>query len=102
VPLSPGSGSSEFRNAYQNIILPALRYFKPEFIIISAGFDAHARDPLADLNVQTTDYGWVTRELMDVANELCEDRVVSILEGGYDLDALRDSTVTHVKTLMDV
>jgi acetoin utilization deacetylase AcuC-like enzyme len=102
MPLSPGSGSSEFRSAYQDIILPALWHFKPEFIIISAGFDAHARDPLADLNLQTIDYAWVTRELMDVANDCCEGRVVSLLEGGYDLDALRDSAVTHVKTLMDV
>jgi acetoin utilization deacetylase AcuC-like enzyme len=102
MPLSPGSGSPEFRDAYHNIILPALRNFKPELIIISAGFDAHARDPLADLNVQTIDYAWVTRKLMDVANECCEGRVVSLLEGGYNLDALRDSAVAHVKTLMDV
>ena len=102
MPLSPGSGSIEFRDAYQNIILPALRHFKPELIILSAGFDAHALDPLADLNVQTIDYGWVTRQLMDVADEYCEGRVVSLLEGGYNLNALRDSAVIHVKTLMDV
>jgi acetoin utilization deacetylase AcuC-like enzyme len=102
MPLIPGSGSAEFRDAYQNIILPALRHFNPELIIISAGFDAHARDPLADLNVQTIDYAWVTRELMDVSDEYCDGRVVSLLEGGYDLNALRDSAVAHVRTLMDV
>ena len=102
MPLSPGSGSAEFRNAYQNGILPVLRHFSPELLIISAGFDAHARDPLAQLNVQTEDYAWVTRQLMDVADECCEGRVVSLLEGGYDLDALRESAMTHVRTLMDV
>ncbi len=101
-PLSPGAGSAEFRNAYQNAILPVLRHFSPELLIISAGFDAHARDPLAQLNVQTDDYAWVTRQLMDVADECCEGRVVSLLEGGYDLDALRESAMTHVRTLMDV
>jgi acetoin utilization deacetylase AcuC-like enzyme len=102
MPLLAGSGSTEFRNAYQNTILPALRHFKPEIVIVSAGFDAHARDPLADLNVQTIDYVWVTRELMNVADEYCEGRLVSLLEGGYDLDALRDSAAAHVRTLMDV
>ncbi|NQV98681.1 MAG: histone deacetylase family protein [Rhodospirillales bacterium] len=101
-PLAPGAGSKEFRDAYQNGILPALRFFSPELLIISAGFDAHARDPLAQLNVQTEDYAWVTRALMDVADEYCDGRVVSLLEGGYDLDALRESAVTHVRTLMDV
>ena len=102
MPLSPGSGSAEFRNAYLSGILPVLRHFEPELVIISAGFDAHTRDPLADLNVQTDDYAWVTRQLMTVADECCEGRVVSLLEGGYDFDALRDSAMTHVRTLMDV
>jgi len=101
MPLSPGAGSAEFRNAYQNGILPVLRHFSPELLIISAGFDAHANDPLAQLNVQTDDFAWVTRELMDVADECCEGRVVSLLEGGYDLDALRESAMAHVRTLMD-
>ncbi len=102
MPLSPGAGSAEFRNAYQNGILPVLRHFSPELILISAGFDAHARDPLAQLNVQTEDFAWVTRELMDVADTCCEGRIVSLLEGGYDLDALRDSAMAHVRTLMDI
>lgn len=101
MPLSPGSGSAEFRNAYLNGILPVLRHFSPELVIISAGFDAHTDDPLAQLNVQTEDFAWVTRELMDVADECCDGRIVSLLEGGYDLDALRDSAMAHVRTLMD-
>jgi len=102
VPLAAGAGTREFRKAYEDRILPSLRAFSPELLIISAGFDAHERDPLAQLNVQTDDYAWLTRQLMDVADEHCEGRVVSMLEGGYDLDALRDSTRAHVRTLMAV
>jgi len=100
VPLPPGAGSTEFRTGYENRILPALREFQPELLIISAGFDAHARDPLAQLRVQTEDYGWVTEQLLDVAAECCDGRVVSLLEGGYDLNALRESVQEHVKVLM--
>ncbi len=102
VPLAAGAGSREFRKAYEDRILPSLRAFNPEFLIISAGFDAHTRDPLAQLNVQTEDYGWLTRQLMDVADECCEGRVISLLEGGYDLDALRESAQAHVRTLLAV
>ncbi len=102
VPLAVGSGSREFRKAYKDRILPSLRAFNPELVIVSAGFDAHASDPLAQLNVQTDDYGWLTRQLMDVADEHCDGRLISLLEGGYDLGALRDSTQTHVRTLMAV
>jgi len=100
-PLPPGAGSAEFRAGYEKRILPALRKFDPDLLIISAGFDAHARDPLAQLNVQTEDYGWVTEQLLDVADECCDGRVVSLLEGGYDLDALRESVQVHVRTLME-
>ncbi len=99
-PLSPGAGSVEFRAAYDRLILPALRTFSPEILIISAGFDAHARDPLAQLNVQTEDYAWVTERLLEVAAECCDGRVISLLEGGYDLNALRESVQAHVSTLM--
>ncbi|MBT6093961.1 MAG: histone deacetylase family protein [Rhodospirillaceae bacterium] len=99
-PLSPGAGSVEFRAAYERLILPALREFSPEILIISAGFDAHARDPLAQLNVQTEDYAWVTERLLEVASECCEGRVISLLEGGYDLNALRESVQAHVSALM--
>ncbi|MGF1640123.1 MAG: histone deacetylase family protein [Rhodospirillales bacterium] len=100
VQLSPGSGSAEFRQGYVERILPALRAFAPEFLLISAGFDAHARDPLAQLRLQTEDFAWVTRELLAVAEELCGGRVVSTLEGGYDLEALAASVAVHVKALM--
>jgi len=100
-PLSPGSGSDKFRAAYTEIILPALRDFAPELLIISAGFDAHRRDPLAQLSLETADYAWVTRELLDVAADHCDNRVISLLEGGYDLTALRESTQAHIKALME-
>lgn len=100
VPLSPGAGSREFRDAWERTILPTLQSFEPELIIISAGFDAHARDPLANLEVQTDDYGWVTTRIMEVADTCCDGRVISSLEGGYDLQALADSAANHVEALM--
>jgi acetoin utilization deacetylase AcuC-like enzyme len=100
VPLAPGAGSAEFRSAYEKTILPALRDFDPDILIVSAGFDAHARDPLAQLRVQTEDYGWVTERLLEVAQECCDGRLVSLLEGGYDLTALRQSVQAHVTALL--
>lgn len=100
VQLSPGAGSDAFRKGYERHILPALRAFNPDLLIISSGFDAHARDPLAQINLQTEDFVWVTRELLKVARECCEDRVVSCLEGGYDLQALGESSAVHVQELM--
>lgn len=101
VPLAPGAGSAEFRRSYKEVMIPAIRAFQPELLIISAGFDAHKNDPLAQLELETEDYRWVTDELLDLADEVCDGRVVSMLEGGYDLDALRDSVVEHVKSLME-
>ncbi len=101
VPLAPGSGSAEFREALTGEILPALRKFSPDFLFISAGFDAHTDDPLANLNLTTGDYAWATRELLAVAADTCDGRVVSALEGGYDLPALAESCATHVRALMD-
>ncbi|TVR99443.1 MAG: histone deacetylase family protein [Rhodospirillales bacterium] len=100
VPLRPGAGSEEFRQAYIERILPALDNFRPDMILISAGFDAHARDPLAQLRLQTEDFAWVTRELLAIAEKRCGGRVVSTLEGGYDLQALAASVAVHVKALM--
>lgn len=100
VPLRPGAGSAEFRSAMTDIVLPAIRTFDPEFLIISAGFDAHRDDPLGGLNLLDEDYAWATGELCALAAECCERRVVSTLEGGYDLDALRDSAAAHVLALM--
>jgi acetoin utilization deacetylase AcuC-like enzyme len=100
-PLPPGSGSREFRAAFERIVLPALRAFEPQLLLISAGFDAHALDPLADLNLDADDYAWVTRELVDIAQTSASGRVISSLEGGYSLTALRESTAAHVGALMD-
>ena len=100
VPLAPGSGSIEFQMAYTDIIFPALRNFAPDLLLISAGFDAHFRDPLCQLNVTTDDFGWITWELLGIAAECCDGRAASTLEGGYDLQALADSTAQHVKRLM--
>lgn len=102
VPLAPGSGSEPFRQGYTQRILPELRKFKPNLLIISAGFDAHARDPLAQLRLQTEDFSWVTQELLKVADECCQGRVVSVLEGGYDLSALAASVAAHVRELMGI
>lgn len=100
VPLAGGSGGAEFRAAYTAKILPALDAFKPELVIISAGFDAHENDPLAGLRLHEDDYAWVTRALMEIARKYAKDRVVSCLEGGYDLDALAASSAAHVEALM--
>ncbi|WP_282152188.1 histone deacetylase family protein [Ruegeria atlantica] len=100
IPLAPGTGGAEMRTAYETQALPRLRAFKPELIIISAGFDAHQDDPLANLNWSTGDFAWVTAELCKIADELCEGRIVSTLEGGYDLNALAEATRAHVEELM--
>ena len=99
-PLPPRSGSAEFRMAFEQVVLPALRTFKPQLVMISAGFDAHRLDPLADLNLDAEDYAWATSELVDIATKYASGRVVSSLEGGYSLTALRESTAAHVGALM--
>jgi acetoin utilization deacetylase AcuC-like enzyme len=99
-PLAPEDGSAQFRAAFENLILPQLTKFSPELIIISAGFDAHYRDPLASLNLRAEDFGWVTRKLMDLADRSAGGRVVSVLEGGYDLQGLQESVEAHVTALM--
>lgn len=101
-PLQPGADGADFRAVIAESVLPALRRFAPEMVLISAGFDAHARDPLANLNLRAEDYAWVTEELMGVADECAEGRVVSCLEGGYDLEALAESSAAHVGALMGV
>jgi acetoin utilization deacetylase AcuC-like enzyme len=101
VPLPPRSGGAEMRAAYESQVFPRLRDFKPELIIISAGFDAHQDDPLAELQWSTEDFRWLTRKLCALAAELCEGRVVSTLEGGYDLSALAESARAHVEELME-
>ncbi len=100
VPLPRGCDSAGFRDSTATVILPALTAFDPQLIIISAGFDAHADDPLAQLNLQDDDYRWVTEELMKIADRCCAGRIVSILEGGYSLQALARCSAVHVKALM--
>ena len=99
-PLAPGSGTAEFNQAFTSVILPAVDGFAPDLIVISAGFDAHWRDPLASLNLEEEDYAWATRMLMDLADRHAGNRIVSVLEGGYDLQALTNSVAAHVKALM--
>ena len=100
VPLAPMDGSEEFRQALGEVILPAVDKFEPELILISAGFDAHRDDPLAGLQFHTEDYAWATAEIAARAESLCGGRLVSTLEGGYDLEALAASAAVHVGALM--
>jgi acetoin utilization deacetylase AcuC-like enzyme len=99
-PLRPGAGGREFRAAMTDIVLPALKAFRPDFILISAGFDAHEADPLAGLEFVEEDFEWATMAIRAVARQCCRDRVVSTLEGGYDLGALAASTAAHLRGLM--
>ena len=99
-PLSAGDGGDVFREAFETVILPRLRAFKPDFLVISAGFDAHTRDPLANLNLVEADYAWVTKKLMEIADASAQGRIVSLLEGGYDLQGLSRSVAAHVTALM--
>jgi len=99
-PLRPGDGGEQFREAMETSILPRLESFAPDLIVISAGFDAHMRDPLANLNFLEADYTWATQKLMEVADRHAKGRVVSLLEGGYDLEGLSRSVAAHVTALM--
>ncbi len=100
LPLPANAGSQAFRNLYEGAVFPALESFQPELILISAGFDAHHADPLANLNLTEDDFAWATDRLCDIAETHCSGRVVSTLEGGYDLDALAASTRAHLEILL--
>lgn len=100
-PLRPGAGSIEFRDACIRTVLPAIDAFAPQLLLVSAGFDAHRRDPLAGLELETDDYAWITRRLVELAGRHAGGRIVSSLEGGYDLDALRACSAAHVAALME-
>ena len=99
-PLRAGDGGDNFREAFDVAILPRVEAFRPDLILISAGFDAHWRDPLADLQLTEADFAWATQKLMEIADRRCGGRVVSLLEGGYDLEGLARSAAAHVKALM--
>ena len=100
IPLEAGTNSEQYLNAYENI-LNKINQFKPEFILFSAGFDAHKDDPLAQLYLQTEDFYTLTKRTLELSKKYCAGKVVSILEGGYDLQALQDSTVRHVDALIE-
>lgn len=100
LPLAPGDGGDEFREAWSDHGLAAVERFQPDLILISAGFDAHQRDPLGQLELLETDYRWITSEILAIANTIASGRVVSVLEGGYDLPALATSTRAHVEALL--
>ena len=100
-PLAPGAGDEEFLRALREELIPAAEAFDPEFVLVSAGFDAHARDPLGGLEVSTQAYGEATRILCELAQRRASGRLVSLLEGGYDLDALAESVAEHVTVLLE-
>jgi acetoin utilization deacetylase AcuC-like enzyme len=98
--LRPGDGSQAFRELWEGVLLPRLYAFKPQLVLVSAGFDAHRHDPLADLRLSTEDYAWITSRLVDLAHAHAGGRLVSTLEGGYHLAALADSAAAHVDALL--
>jgi len=100
LPLPAGCDSTLFRAQVASVLLPALRGFAPELIIVSAGFDAHRLDPLASMNLENDDFAWITREIMAIAIDVCQGRLVSILEGGYSADGLAGGCAAHVRALM--
>jgi acetoin utilization deacetylase AcuC-like enzyme len=100
LPLSPGTAGAEFRDLWESRVFPRVVDFDPELILVSAGFDAHRDDPLAQLEWETGDYAWLTAELMKIADDCCGGRLVSTLEGGYDLNALSAGAKAHVEQLM--
>ena len=102
MPLPPGTGGPAFLQAWERVGIPALEAFRPGLLIISAGFDSHRADPLAEMRLDTADFGTVTTRLVDAAERLCGGRLASVLEGGYDLRALAASAAAHVRALMRI
>ena len=101
VPMAAKSNGTDFKKVFENVFIPALEQFKPELIYISAGFDAHINDPLADLALETEDYIWMTETIKTMANNCCESRIISSLEGGYHLPSLSESAFAHIQCLAD-
>ena len=99
LPIAEGAAGDRVQELYRSVALPRLREFRPQLLFLSAGFDAHHLDPLAGLNLETEDFIWLTQQLMKVADECCEGRIVSVLEGGYSLAALRECSIAHVAAL---
>jgi acetoin utilization deacetylase AcuC-like enzyme len=101
VPMAPHTGDDDYRERFESQIFPAIESFKPEWLLVSTGFDAHRDDPLANVNLSTEMFGWMTREARELAERCCQGRLVTVLEGGYDLPALADSAELHFRTLAD-
>lgn len=101
IPLAAKSGRKEFQQVFEHEFLPALNHFNPEIIYVSAGFDAHNNDPLADLNLTDADYQWITKFIKKIAQQHSKGRIVSLLEGGYNLAALAEASVSHINALLD-
>lgn len=99
LPLAPNTGSEEFRQVWSQLGLPAVQAFNPDLILVSAGFDAHEMDPLGQLNLQDEDFSWITEAICSIAETSCQGRVISVLEGGYNLAALATSARAHVEAL---
>ena len=99
VPLPPGAGGKAFRERFENRVLPAVEAFRPDLILLSAGFDAHRADPLAQLELEAADFAWATQRLMAAARRHAGGRLAAVLEGGYDLEALEESVGAHVASL---
>ena len=102
MPLEKGSKGEDFRAAYESELFPALETFKPQLLMISAGFDALAEDPMGQLRLREDDIVWVTEKLMEVAERYCDGRVISVLEGGYNTDALGRAVFSHLKAIMKI
>ena len=98
-PMSPGLGDEHYRQAFTEVILPRARKFAPDAVLISAGFDAHFADPLGSINLESQSYVWMTQAMMELADQCCDGRLISVLEGGYDLGALAESVSEHVNVL---
>ncbi|MCG8670658.1 MAG: histone deacetylase family protein, partial [Pseudomonadales bacterium] len=101
-PMHAGTSSDDFKEWVQETWMPKLNHFSPQLLFISAGFDAHQADPLADIHLDERDYRWVTRELKAIADQHCDGKIISVLEGGYDLTALARSACQHIKVLANV
>ena len=101
-PMPPGSGNKDYQNVFKDKILPEVANFKPEVILISAGFDAHKDDPLGSINLTTSFYGWMTQRVLEFANQYADDRIISVLEGGYNLNALANSIEEHLSVLSGI
>jgi acetoin utilization deacetylase AcuC-like enzyme len=101
VPLPARAGGAAFRAAWSDVLLPAIDAFRPQLLLVSAGFDAHRLDPLAQLDAEAEDFGWITARLCELADRHAQGRLVSLLEGGYSMDALRSSSVAHMQALLN-